>query len=53
LWYPLVGRVIAQRLDDPTVQPADWWVAPLAVPFAIIWIVGAAAAFVAWRRREP
>ena len=44
-------RVVMQRLDDATVPPADWWVAPLAVPFAMLWIVGAGAAFVLWRRR--
>ena len=47
----IAGRVIFQRLDDPTGQPADWWVAPLAVPFAILWIVDAGAAFVMWRHR--
>ena len=47
----VASRVIRQRLDDPTLQPADWWVAPLAVPFAVVWIVGAAAAYAAWRRR--
>ena len=43
-------RVIMQRLSDPTGQPADWWVAPLAVPFALIWIVGAMAAIAVSRR---
>jgi hypothetical protein len=47
----IAARVMTQRLDDPTGQPADWWVAPLAVPFAIMWIAGAAAAVAAWRRR--
>jgi hypothetical protein len=43
-------RVIMQRMDDPTARPADWWVAPLAIPFAMMWIVGAVAVFVGWRR---
>ena len=48
----VAARVIMQRLDDPSVLPADWWVAPLAVPFAIVWIAGAVAAYVALRRRR-
>jgi hypothetical protein len=47
----VAARVMTQRLDHPAGQPADWWVAPLAVPFAIVWIAGAAAAVAAWRRR--
>lgn len=47
----VAARVLMQRLDNPAAQPADWWVAPLAVPFAIVWVVGAGAAFRAWRRR--
>jgi hypothetical protein len=47
----VAARVLMQRLDNPAAQPADWWVAPLAVPFAIVWIIGAGAAFITWKRR--
>ena len=48
----VAARVIMQRFDAQVVQPADWWVAPLAVPFAIVWMVGAIVAYRGWQRRR-
>jgi hypothetical protein len=36
-------RMLATFLDSAATQPVDWWVAPLALPFATVWVVGAIA----------
>jgi hypothetical protein len=47
----VAARVISLRLDNGAT-PADWWVAPLAIPFALVWIAGAASAYLVWRRQR-
>ena len=48
----VAARMISFRADNPAATPADWWVAPLAIPFALVWVVGAIAAYFVWRRRS-
>jgi len=36
-------RMLATFLDSAATRPVDWWVAPLALPFALVWVVGAIA----------
>ena len=52
--YRLVtgARMIAVYFDPAAPRPSDWWVAPLAIPFAIAWIVGAIAAVGHHRQRS-
>ena len=44
-------RMIAALSDSAFARPVDWWVAPLAVPFAVLWIIGSVAAYRLWRRK--
>jgi hypothetical protein len=45
-------RMVMLMLDSRFAPPVDWWVAPLAVPFAALWIVGGLAAYALHRTRE-
>ena len=52
LYRIVIGaRMIGMAFDLAAERPTDWWVAPLAIPFAIAWIVGAFAAVRLHQRR--
>ena len=53
LYRVVIGvRMVMLLFDTSFARPVDWWVAPLAVPFAVVWIVGGLAAYALRRTRE-